>query len=186
VSRSAGRTLARECGGASPHSLYPAPLSPSPSRASRAPPLPRHAAGRGQRAAQLCPRPQLLVGGEVARRSRDGAGDNGAKLGERAAQPPNRGIKLNPSKFYSPAFSTLYHFFAWISHDFTQHPTPLGYITRAALMGPDDHRHSGERAAYGSAGQRCHARAEFPLAMFPLSLPVLEKGPRALSQDKKP
>jgi hypothetical protein len=32
-------------------------------------------------------------------------------------------------------------------------------------MGPDDHRHSGERAAYGSQGQRCSWRAEFPSAM---------------------
>ena len=47
-------------------------------------------------------------------------------------------------------------------------------------MGPDDHRHSGERAAYGSSGFGYPGRAEFPLAMFPLS------PSRALSQDKKP
>jgi hypothetical protein len=43
-------------------------------------------------------------------------------------------------------------------------PTPNSRAIVSVLLswGPDDHRHSGERAAYGSQMQRCIWRAEFP------------------------
>jgi hypothetical protein len=50
-------------------------------------------------------------------------------------------------------------------------------------MGPDDHRHSGGRAAYGSAWQRCHARAE-SLSHVPPGLRALEIAPHAPARAK--
>ena len=46
----------------------------------------------------------------------------------------------------------------------TSYPPPriFHHTDPAALMGPDDHRHSGERAAYGSFGFGYLRRAEFP------------------------
>ena len=51
---------------------------------------------------------------------------------------------------------------ALIEKHTTFHPRPriFPHNARAALMGPDDHRHSGGQAAYGSQGQRCPWRAE--------------------------
>ena len=58
------------------------------------------------------------------------------------------------------------------------HPPPpiLPHNTQAALMGPDDHRHSEGQAGYGSLGQRCPWRAE-SLSMFRPD-PARERRPR--------
>ena len=66
------------------------------------------------------------------------------------------------------------------------HPPPPIFLhtVPAALMGPDDHRHSGERAAYGGHGQRCSWRAE-TLSHVPPGLRALSKeGPHAPARAK--
>jgi hypothetical protein len=68
-------------------------------------------------------------------------------------------------------------------HDFYPRPSSIAYTSRAALMGPDDHRHSGERAAYGSFGFGYLRRAE-PLAMFPLAFACSKERPMRQSGQK--
>jgi hypothetical protein len=67
--------------------------------------------------------------------------------------------------------------------NFYPRPSKRAYIGPAALMGPDDHRRSGGRAAYGSLGQRCSGRAE-SLSHVPPGLRALEKAPHAPARAK--
>ena len=74
---------------------------------------------------------------------------------------------------------------ALIEKHTTFHPRPsvLPHNTRAALMGPDDHRHSGGQAAYGSSGFGYPGRAE-SLSHVPPGLRASERTPHAPARTK--
>ena len=91
-----------------------------------------------------------------------------------AGKMPGNGGKKKCLREIIPFNINPLSLFRMDKHDFYPPPPNLAHTACAALMGPDDHRHSGGRAAYGSRGQRCPWRAE-SLSHVPPGLRVFRK-----------